>query len=320
MGFKCLILVRIGFIWLAFRKATASFEICDFETDEDALCGYTQDADDDFDWSLRQGGTPTSNTGPAYDHTLGVNSTGHYMYIEASGPGNWDIARLSSPISGPSPGFCLRFYYHMHGEDTGRLSVRLRSDGALASEALWTRKGSQGDEWMEAAVDGSSPSEFQVVFEAKRGEGFKSDIAIDDVSLALGFTCGGTVIVTPSTSEPVTSDDEPIASPSTKTLEPINGQQPSVTKQQGIEVSNQPARGVTSSPLEPIDSQLIIVVLVAGLSFWGVVLAVLAAVIYKTRQSRRCKKGNVTYDVVDDPTSQEEIVMATEGTHEQSNA
>ncbi|XP_022107087.1 neuropilin-1a-like [Acanthaster planci] len=314
------LIVKIVFVCLVFHKAKAIFEICDFETDDDALCGYVQDIDDDFDWQLRQGGTPTPGTGPSYDHTLGVNSTGHYLYIEASGPGVWDVARLLSPTHGPSPGFCLRFFYHMHGEHAGRLSVRLRSGGELATEALWTRKGDHGDEWMEAVVEGRSSSDFEIAFEAKRGEGFKSDIAIDDITLALGFTCGGPVVAT-SSSEPIT-DKETTVSISTETPEPINGQQPLVTKQPEVVLTNQPSKGVTSTPLEPIDSHLIIVVLVVGLSFWGVVFTILAVVVLKTRQSRNRKKGNVTYDVIINGANQEEIVMADDEnqTSEQSNA
>ena len=40
---------------------------CDFEDD---LCSYTQATDDDFDW-IRDTQTPSYNTGPSTDHTLG---------------------------------------------------------------------------------------------------------------------------------------------------------------------------------------------------------------------------------------------------------
>ena len=44
---------------------------CTFETD---LCGYIQDPEDDFDWTWIQGGTPSSTTGPGFDHTYGDSS------------------------------------------------------------------------------------------------------------------------------------------------------------------------------------------------------------------------------------------------------
>ena len=47
---------------------------CDFETED--LCGYAQGDGDDFNWKRRTGSTPSRETGPEYDHTLGENSTG----------------------------------------------------------------------------------------------------------------------------------------------------------------------------------------------------------------------------------------------------
>ena len=46
---------------------------------------------DDFDWSLRSGATPSSETGPRY----GAGGSGFYIYIEASNPRiEGDKARL----------------------------------------------------------------------------------------------------------------------------------------------------------------------------------------------------------------------------------
>ncbi|KAF3836644.1 hypothetical protein F7725_029202 [Dissostichus mawsoni] len=57
---------------------------CSFEH---GLCSWKQEQSggDVFDWTLTQGPTPTMNTGPWKDHTLGTSS-GHYLYIESSGP------------------------------------------------------------------------------------------------------------------------------------------------------------------------------------------------------------------------------------------
>ena len=49
--------------------------VCDFETPD--LCGYTQAADDDFDWSRHSGSTSSVSTGPSVDHSLMSSS----MYI-----------------------------------------------------------------------------------------------------------------------------------------------------------------------------------------------------------------------------------------------
>ena len=44
---------------------------------ENGTQSWTQDATDDFDWTLNSGGTPSGSTGPAGDHTTG---TGSYLY------------------------------------------------------------------------------------------------------------------------------------------------------------------------------------------------------------------------------------------------
>jgi hypothetical protein len=41
---------------------------CDFESDD--LCGFTFDLSAEFNW-IRSNSTPSPNTGPSSDHTLG---------------------------------------------------------------------------------------------------------------------------------------------------------------------------------------------------------------------------------------------------------
>lgn len=43
-------------------------ERCNFEQD---LCRWTQDTDDDFEWTRDSGGTASYMTGPGRDHTKG---------------------------------------------------------------------------------------------------------------------------------------------------------------------------------------------------------------------------------------------------------
>ncbi|KAI8507319.1 MAM domain-containing glycosylphosphatidylinositol anchor protein 2 [Branchiostoma belcheri] len=154
---------------------------CDFETSD--LCGYTQDTTNDQDWIRHSGPTPTTNTGPSVDHTLGT-ALGYYMYLETSAGTSGDAARLvSSPFPANSAPYCLRFYYHMFGDSTGTLNVYIRKQGILGAP-VWTVSGNQGNVWQfgHAQVDGSSS--FNVVFEAVRGNGFRGDIAIDDVTVS----------------------------------------------------------------------------------------------------------------------------------------
>lgn len=45
---------------------------CDFENSN--LCGYTNSAGDDFDWTRNTGSTRSGGTGPFADHTLGTRA------------------------------------------------------------------------------------------------------------------------------------------------------------------------------------------------------------------------------------------------------
>ena len=57
---------------------------CDFEEGADGgLCkGWRQEkSEDDFDWTIVQGMTMSSGTGPTDDHTFGTWH-GHFAYIE----------------------------------------------------------------------------------------------------------------------------------------------------------------------------------------------------------------------------------------------
>ena len=56
---------------------------CNFETMDgiSTLCGMTQSMDDEFDWSLMEGPTPSRKTGPRE-----AKSEPYYAFIEASHP------------------------------------------------------------------------------------------------------------------------------------------------------------------------------------------------------------------------------------------
>nr|XP_057946874.1 MAM domain-containing glycosylphosphatidylinositol anchor protein 2-like isoform X2 [Doryrhamphus excisus] len=165
---------------------------CGFE--DEALCLFSQDKSDDFDWTRHSAASRdtkyTPNTGPSADHS--GSKQGFYMYIETSRPRlEDDKARLLSPSfnTGSRSGatYCLAFYYHMYGKHIGALNVLLRQKGQTASDAsVWSLSGNQGDHWRRAAVSIRPTAAFQVVMEGVRGAGIEGDIAIDDVSIEEG--------------------------------------------------------------------------------------------------------------------------------------
>jgi len=132
-------------------------------------------------WILWQRSTPTSNTGPAADHTTGA---GKYLYCETSAP--WTTATFTvelapQPISNlASP--TLDFWLHMHGGNVGTLSVQ-EFDG-VSWVTLQALSGDQGMPWQNLRVPLSpTPSgiaTLRMVYTAAGGNG---DIAIDDVAI-----------------------------------------------------------------------------------------------------------------------------------------
>ncbi len=74
----CMVCFRFD-IFLTASGVAPSFS-CDFEQDD--LCGWSQDASDEFDWTWQSYTTPSYHlgTGPSFDHTLGANKGGEFVY------------------------------------------------------------------------------------------------------------------------------------------------------------------------------------------------------------------------------------------------
>ncbi|XP_035666825.1 MAM and LDL-receptor class A domain-containing protein 1-like isoform X1 [Branchiostoma floridae] len=177
---------------------------CDFETTD--LCGYVQHETDQLQWTRQQGATPSAGTGPSADHSLGTDG-GHYMYLETSSDGSTtplsegDAARLLSPRYPPTTSMCLTFFYHMYGANIGSLRVYVKETGTLT--LTWSKSGSLGDTWYMAVAPLVTGDEFQIVFEAARGNGAFGDIAIDDVVIVNG-SCPVPSVTPAQTTTPTT--------------------------------------------------------------------------------------------------------------------
>jgi hypothetical protein len=162
--------------------------ICTYPYGEDfeAGMGLWQNVEgDDFDWDRYQGSTPTDNTGPEADHTLGTEE-GYYLYTEASGDNYpyktaiidgpcFDLSTLSSPE--------LSFWYHMAGDSMGSLNLEVSGNGCNSWDIVFERNGHQGYDWLLAVVDlsGYAGQTIVVRFRGVTGDGYESDMAIDDI-------------------------------------------------------------------------------------------------------------------------------------------
>jgi hypothetical protein len=140
---------------------------------------------DDFDWDRFQGPTPSDNTGPDVDHTLGTEE-GYYMYTEASGDHSpektailmgpcFDLTPLASPE--------LAFWYHMAGDSMGSLYLEISDDDCASWRTAFERSGHQGYDWLLGVVDLSeyAGQKIAVRFRGVTGDGIESDMAIDDI-------------------------------------------------------------------------------------------------------------------------------------------
>ncbi|XP_019646171.1 PREDICTED: MAM and LDL-receptor class A domain-containing protein 1-like [Branchiostoma belcheri] len=158
---------------------------CDFEL---GLCGWRQAYDDNFDWSRRSGSTPSTSTGPSADHTTGG---GYYIYIETSSGSSGSVARVISPLVTTTSAKCVQFWYHMYGRDVNRLRVYIKTGSSLGNP-VWTRTGTQGNQWRFGQVDIPAGTSFNIVFEARRGSGPFGDISLDDISIVDNSCSPGT--------------------------------------------------------------------------------------------------------------------------------
>ncbi|XP_033099732.1 MAM and LDL-receptor class A domain-containing protein 1-like, partial [Anneissia japonica] len=154
---------------------------CDFE--DTYICYFEQDEYDDFDWIRTSGSTPTSGTGPKYDHTY-ETLQGSYMYIETSYPRyNNETARLWTSSYPATNGTCVMWFYHMYG---ATLNVYLVNTEGTVGAPAWANRNDQGNVWRIGKLSVETKTSFQIVFEGIVGSGDKGDIALDDVRIIDG--------------------------------------------------------------------------------------------------------------------------------------
>uniref|UniRef100_A0A3Q3D9K0 Transmembrane serine protease 15 n=1 Tax=Hippocampus comes TaxID=109280 RepID=A0A3Q3D9K0_HIPCM len=116
----------------------------------------------------------------------------------------WPLTQLAQPM-------CLRFWYHMFGEDVYRLQVLLlgASPGDVGT-VVFHRDGNYGDNWNYGQVLLSSATDSHVVFEALKRGGMRNDIALDDITLT-SQPCGPappepTLVPTPTAAPTIPAD------------------------------------------------------------------------------------------------------------------
>jgi hypothetical protein len=164
---------------------------CNFEAD---FCNWSNEsaANTQFNWTLRlnskayEGPTPT-----------GALSTDGYIYIQGTYPvvhNKGDRCRIKSKTI-PKPnddGYCIRFYYYMHGRNTGRLELYALEKSTDGARTLWTKDGDQGGttSWKRAFFH-IDPMDFAedliFAFDGVIGNGYEGDIGLDEITIRPGY-------------------------------------------------------------------------------------------------------------------------------------
>ncbi len=150
---------------------------------EIGLSSWIQDTTDGSNWTLYEGATSTTGTGPN-----SASENKQYLYTESSNGNANKTFVLESPcfdLNGlASANFTMD--YHMLGHNIGNLAVHLSNDGGLSYTPLAPNiSGNQGDQWHAIGLnlDNYLTDQIKIRIIGTTGSGEASDIAIDNLSL-----------------------------------------------------------------------------------------------------------------------------------------
>uniref|UniRef100_A0AAQ5YK66 MAM domain-containing protein n=1 Tax=Amphiprion ocellaris TaxID=80972 RepID=A0AAQ5YK66_AMPOC len=154
-------------------------------TFEQGLCNWVQEADDDLNWTLSNGLQEDQPwDGPQYDHTVG-NKEGFFLLLNGSGSKDDERAVVSVLVISLSSQICVGFWYYMLGPSVSTLDLLVQTQSS--EDLVWTRRGTQNPEWMNAQVTISMSNIKQIKFTGHRDTRSQGFIAIDDVTVREGF-------------------------------------------------------------------------------------------------------------------------------------
>ncbi|WP_298777896.1 S8 family serine peptidase [uncultured Polaribacter sp.] len=153
--------------------------------------GWTQVSTDDGDWSRTSGSTPSASTGPTE-----AAEGSYYHFLEASTNdstgeiGSNATAILESPCFNLSNKSSATFSFknHMYGDNIGTLVVQVSSNEGQSWSQLWSNTGDQGNQWNTINVNLNDyiGNTVKIRIVGTTGSGWRSDIAIDDLSVTTG--------------------------------------------------------------------------------------------------------------------------------------
>lgn len=148
---------------------------------ENGLGLWTQATNDQMNWTLLNGPTPTAATGPD-----AAAQGSFFIYTEATGNSN-KLAYLLSPcfnITGMNK-FSFSFNYHMYGANTGNLRVQFSMNNGQTWSNAWSKSNNVGNSWYSTSMTFTNNGNTSIRFRlyGKTGNGEASDMAFDNFNL-----------------------------------------------------------------------------------------------------------------------------------------
>lgn len=146
---------------------------------------WSNTSDDDFDWALNSGGTPSSGTGPS-----AASDGSNYAFVESSNPNNPSkVTILNSPcfeLAGTATAE-MTFDYHMYGA-ANMGDLKLEANNGSGWTTIWAVAGNQGNVWNTATVNlnAYAGGNVKVRFVGTTGGTWQGDMAIDNINVTDG--------------------------------------------------------------------------------------------------------------------------------------
>ena len=172
---------------------------------------WANDTDDDFDWIVHNGATPTDNSGPTTD----VSGDGKYIYLETNNTPCWNgnKAILTSEciqVQTNDDNCDFSFYYHAFGTNLGGLDLEISEDGGINWILLGSYGQTQSHQWRRVYHDLSTYDGkiVQFRFIGKGGADAAGNIALDEIEFY-----GSTSLGAPSFTYYVDNDNDGFGDP-----------------------------------------------------------------------------------------------------------
>ncbi|CAM1320644.1 Uncharacterised protein g7537 [Pycnogonum litorale] len=165
-------------------------DICTFE--DGTMCGFSQSSNSGLYYFIaNDSNIPKDYEGNLLvDHTIGVKSGGFLVLKLPSESTNVVYNRLFSPVRRPTPGSCLKFWYHIEAKSSEITINAYRKRGDILGQPIWGIYWGHTNYWQGASVNFESDVPYQIVLEILHGADTYGNylknlyVAIDDVEIS----------------------------------------------------------------------------------------------------------------------------------------